>query len=183
MKKQSIIFLAATLFECTKIEIPFNPLEGSWKKYQRVYEFESNPKTIKFNLEIDFLRPLDPTIDNDIGDPHFPCNINQKEYTFTDTHYIFSLNNKNDNGECQIAYNSEYFYEFYQKNDSLVNIILYIEKLYDMGNLKVFDIPEFSSSNEAMFKEDTLIIRLNLDENVMINKRKPVAAYLYLLRD
>lgn len=186
MKKHPllILFYITILNSCIKdIETPFNPFLGTWKDFQIVYHFDSEPKILSYNIEIDYSRSSNPNIENDNGDSNYPCNIDLKPIRFTMYKFI-RKNNHFFNNDCVTKYMYESEYDFIKKNDSLYSIHFYKERYFnnDENIDEQYDPPELAQITDVHVKENILTFIFDTPEGYEINGRRPSFHYYQIKR-
>lgn len=180
------LLLYLTLFNnCSKdIDPPFNPFLGTWKDFQTVYYFDSEPRTITYDIEIDYSRSFNINIENDNGDIHYPCNIDLIPIRFTEYKFI-RTNNHLINNDCVIKYMFESAYDFIKKNDSLYTIHFYEERHFNNEENfdEKYDPPALVQITDVHVERNILTFVLEPPEEFQINGRKPVINHYQIKRN
>lgn len=179
-----IVLCLNLLSSCSKdIEPPFNPFLGTWEDFKIVYHFESEPKTLTVNIEVDYSRLFNHTIENDNGDSQYPCNIDLIPIRFTEEKYYRTYNYSN-NDDCITKYLYENPYDFLKKNDSIYIIHFFKQRYYDHErNIDdMHDPPELAQISEVHVEKNILTFIFEHPQGIQINGRIPISSHYQIKR-
>lgn len=184
MKTKTLIAIVLIIWGCEKEVVePHNPFVGNWEVSHFNYEFETAPKNIIISLEIDHSRPLDLTVEDDNGDPDYPCHINVARTSFTEDLFIQTTNYLFE-GECVNKSTYEYVYQFTKLNDTLYNMAFYKSYIFshELETEIKFDPPEFVDQSNVIAKENELIYILPTANGFLVDGRQPIRLFYHLKR-